>query len=282
MTVLRNAALEYADRGWHVLPLQPGQKRPMGGLVPNGKDNATNDLATVLRWWTDCPNANIGLSCAPSGLVIVDIDPRNGGDETFARLERELGRLPRTVTAETGGGGRHFLFRHPGEQLLGKAGHGVDIKSAGYCVLPPSSHPSGDSYRWSVAPADAELSELPTAWLEALRNLPTARPQASLRTGKDPIRSIPAAEYFSALTGRQANRRGMVQCPFHKDGTESTPSLKVDGHIWSCYACPPPAGKQFLGGNIYDLAGLLLGYPIPLASTDFARVKVYLNEKLSS
>ena len=49
MRALRNAACEYADRGWKVLPLRPGRKEPLGALVPNGKDNATDETSFVIE-----------------------------------------------------------------------------------------------------------------------------------------------------------------------------------------------------------------------------------------
>jgi len=83
-----------------------------------------------------------------------------------------------------------------------------------------------------------------------------------------------------ALTGREANRGGWVQCPFHKGGKERTPSLQCDGTIWACYACEPIGGKHVMGGNIYDLAAILRGLPIPLRGPDFAEVRGDLLRRL--
>ena len=44
---------------------------------------------------------------------MLDIDPRNGGAKSLKRLKEELGPLPDTITAITGGGGRHLIFKHP-------------------------------------------------------------------------------------------------------------------------------------------------------------------------
>lgn len=35
---------------------------------------ATNDLGRVVQWWTWSPNANIGIACKPSGIIVVDCD----------------------------------------------------------------------------------------------------------------------------------------------------------------------------------------------------------------
>ena len=80
-------ALRYAEIGWHVLPLEPRGKQPLGKLVPRGLHDATTDVDLVRRWWTAAPAANIGIALAQSGLVAVDVDPRNGGAETFEALD---------------------------------------------------------------------------------------------------------------------------------------------------------------------------------------------------
>ena len=70
----------------------PRHETALSRLVPNGVHNASNDLATITRWWTAEPNAGIGVAVKPSGLVAIDIDPRNGGFETMERLRRSMGR----------------------------------------------------------------------------------------------------------------------------------------------------------------------------------------------
>ncbi len=85
-------------------------------------------------------------------------------------MEREHGALPETVRAETGGGGEHHFFRHPGGEVrnsAGKLGAGVDVRGdGGYIVVPPSPHPSGRRYTWDVEPDDCELP-LPPDWITA-------------------------------------------------------------------------------------------------------------------
>lgn len=278
MTVkaFRDAALGYADRGWKVIPLAVRAKFPLGSLVHHGLRDATDDLATVFRWWERAPRANVGLVAGVSGWVALDVDPRNGGDDELHELERQLGRLPETVSAETGGGGAHFLFRHPGEQLAGKLGEGIDVKDAGYIVAPPSVHPSGREYAWDLSPDDVDLAELPEAWLQRLRPKITRDPNLNLNVRVDhgdDLRLVPAEAYFPALTGRAVVRGGWACCPFHKGGEETTPSLRVDGTLWACHACAPVAGKRAMGGNVYDLAALLWGYPLPLRGIDYLEVQ---------
>lgn len=274
---LRNAACEYAARGWALIPLQAGAKQPIGRLVRNGKDDATADLSTVFRWWQhEAPGANIAIVANASGLAVLDIDPRNGGDETLHELIGLLGVLPATVEAFTGGGGQHLIFRHPGCSLRGSLGPGIEVKDHGYIVAPPSLHPSGRRYEWSVDghPDDIEPAELPEAWLEKMR-VPDRLVFERLDTHEDPLRNIPAAVYVPKLLGREPGRDGFLPCPFHGGGEERTPSFKVDGTLWACFACPPMLG-QVLGGNIYTLAGLVRGLALPLRGYDFTEVSEWL------
>jgi putative DNA primase/helicase len=109
---------------------------------------------------------------------VLDIDPRNGGSQRLRQLKKELGSLPDTVTALTGGGGRHLVFKYPPftvrKDTSGKKfGKGVDILSDG-CIMiaPPSRHATGKRYRWEEGKSyrDLEPSTLPKAWLDRLRS----------------------------------------------------------------------------------------------------------------
>lgn len=111
-------ALAYIKKGWLVLPLVYKGKAPHGRLVPNGSIDATKDEATVRSWFSSGESFNIGI-CAgkQSGLVILDVDPEHGGDESLAKF-----KVPQTPTVQTGGGGRHFYFKHPGTDVRNSAG----------------------------------------------------------------------------------------------------------------------------------------------------------------
>ncbi len=131
-------ALAYVALGWPVLPVG-ADKTPLGG---KGIKHATTNEATIRRWWTRWPDAGVGIHLEAAGLCAIDIDPRNGATKTPADF-------PATLTARTGGGGWHLIYRAPeGLALPGKLEAGVDIKHRGYVIVEPSAHPSGGRYSW--------------------------------------------------------------------------------------------------------------------------------------
>lgn len=167
---LSSAALECVQRGLCVFPLKPGTKEPNGILVPHGFKDASRDAEVVARLWQAEPASGIGIACAPSGLVVLDIDPRNGGDDTLRQLLEELGPLPATWTCSTPSGGVHLYFADDGHDYRGTLGKGIDIKSKGYVVAPPSLHPCGQTYSWAsgMHPDEVGLARLPDAWFAAM------------------------------------------------------------------------------------------------------------------
>jgi hypothetical protein len=162
------AARRYLARGWSVLPLRPRDKRP---LIPweylQHERPSEGDIADWFRRW---PDANIGIVTGEiSNLIVLDVDPKHGGDATLERLERRFGALSSTVEAVTGGGGRHLYFAHPGGLTRNRAGlaQGIDLRGdGGYIVAPPSTHPSGCPYVWTSghAPDEITLAPLP-GWI---------------------------------------------------------------------------------------------------------------------
>lgn len=75
MSETLDAALDYARRGWPVLPLWPGKKIPLGTLVPNGHKDATTNEATIKQRWGSHPDANVGIRVGPeSDLFVLDVD----------------------------------------------------------------------------------------------------------------------------------------------------------------------------------------------------------------
>ncbi len=158
---LRGAALAYARRGLPVFPCEAGGKRP---LTYNGFWDATTEAHHIRAWWSRWPAANVGVPTGGhSGLLVLDVDPRAGGFESLALLERKNGPLPETARARTGGGGVHVFFRYPAGETVrnsaGTLGVGLDVRGeGGYVVVPPSRTRS--AYEWIDRSPPAEPSWL--------------------------------------------------------------------------------------------------------------------------
>ncbi|MDH3689703.1 MAG: bifunctional DNA primase/polymerase [Gammaproteobacteria bacterium] len=166
------AALGYQRRGWSVIPLRPQNKRP--AIRWQGYQCRRADSTQICQWLRHRPNANIAIVTGEiSGFLVLDIDPKHGGDESLRELEKIHGPLRRTVEATSGGGGRHIYFAHPGGMISNKVAiwPGIDLRGdGGYIVAPPSLHPWGKQYTW-VANRDPEhvhLAPMPAWLLEAI------------------------------------------------------------------------------------------------------------------
>lgn len=158
----------YRSLGWSVIPVRPGGKRP---LVPwQGFQQHPAAPATVDHWFAQGPEANLGVvTGAVSGLIVLDIDPEHGGMDSMETLVGPGGEWPVTATVQTGGGGWHLYFAHPGGSIPNRVGlwPGIDVRGdGGFVVAPPSVHPSGGRYRWHTGrdPRQVGLAAMP-AWL---------------------------------------------------------------------------------------------------------------------
>lgn len=191
-----DAALSLAALGFRVLQLHgivggrctcgaalcssPG-KHP---LRDGGYKVATTNPDLIKQWWTDAPQANIGIATG-DGLVVLDIDNRHGGDESLADLVREVGKPPDTVESQTGNG-RHIYLHDPTGRIrtgIVDGRPGIDVKAeGGYVVAPPSRHWSGQHYQWEFSshPDLVSVAHLPPAWLALL-----TRPKTHAGNGKN-------------------------------------------------------------------------------------------------
>jgi hypothetical protein len=183
-------AFLYAYRGWAILPLYgirnggcrcpEGKKCTEPGSHPRmkrGLKAATTDLITIKHWWNRWPSANIGIATGKiSGIIVITVEPRNGGNESLQAAKKKLGALPITLKANTGGNGRHRIFQHPKTAVrtdtCGKLlGRGVDVLSDGsYFVAPGSLDVSGKKYSWVKGKSirDVTPATLANSWLERL------------------------------------------------------------------------------------------------------------------
>ena len=190
LPTLRYAALAYATRGFRVIPLHnPVRQQTIRcscgnasaaharfiGKHPRLADwpqGATTDGAQITQWWTRWPQANIGLvTGGASGLAILDVDPRNGGDTSLEDLERLHHPLPNTPLVLSGGGGQHYYFATTQDLPCPKLAPGLDFLGDGghYALAPPSLHLSGNLYVFEMSATleETRLEPVPE-WLLAL------------------------------------------------------------------------------------------------------------------
>lgn len=276
----RQAALFYAALGWPIFPVWPMRggacgcgkpdcpnpgKHPLGSLAPHGFKDAATDADIINQWWDKCPDANIGLATgAASGVFAVDIDPRHNGADTWQDLEAAKGPIPDTVEQETGGGGRHILFKYVAGlgNSSSKLGPGIDTRGdGGYILLPPSSHISGRRYEWEASshPGEVPLADMP-AWLSGLltveqRNRRQPVTFSSNGNGKGRVVvSHPAIQnsdrVIAALAQKEAERllREIIAAP---DGQKHD-TLNKNGYILGGYVGAGYFGRETVLGWLED------------------------------
>ncbi len=166
------AAQRYARLGWNVFPLAERSKKPKIAGGQGCKDATTNE-AQITKWWTQWPEANIGIHC--TSFWVLDVDVAHGGDETIQALERKYGGLPDTLQQVTGNGGRHYLFANTIGTVIPNSvatlGAGLDTRSVGgYIAAEPSIHPeTGRTYTFDGMAEIEDQQILPApAWLITL------------------------------------------------------------------------------------------------------------------
>ncbi len=273
---LLEAALDSARRGWAVFPLHaidactctcgnadcdsPG-KHPR---TPNGFKAATRDPEQIATWWRQWPDANIGIATgATSDLLVLDVDPRHGGDDTLADLIETHGALPDAVQCLTGGGGLHVYFEHPGGHVQSRAeiARGIDVRAdGGYVVAPPSTHASGRPYAWDVAhhPDDVAITPVP-AWLLELIEAPVARGRVAARNDDGRIPEGCRNDHLASLAGSM-RRRGM-----------SEPAILAALLEENRQRCDPPLGELEVGQIARSIARYAPG---PAAASSPGRPEV--------
>lgn len=95
-------------------------------------------------------DTGFGVLC--SGFLIIDVDARNGGVESFRQLCEDIpeaGKSAFVVNTGSGGGSQHHYFKLPQKMALVQHSHkypGIDFKTSGYVIGAGSLHASGAEY----------------------------------------------------------------------------------------------------------------------------------------
>lgn len=171
----QQAALEYAARGYRVLPIEPSTKRPLAALAPRGVHSATDNPRVLRAWLGAVPDANVAV-VPPLGCVVLDFD--EAGE--FSRFLRRWPILEKAPRSRTPRGGSHLYLRVPdGVVLRSRSSKGLpsfETKVSKNYLLEHPSRTERGSYQWIVplrAPSD--LPEMPRDLLAALQ-VPAAEP----------------------------------------------------------------------------------------------------------
>ena len=146
MTML-HAVLTAQARGFHIFPVARGAKVPHPAAGEWGK-TATNDRNQIEYFWTRVdPQANYGVACKPSQLLVVDLDvpkdpwklkgteweylhagygPYVSGEQVWDEIVYKHGGAPDTYTVITPSGGLHLYYWWPA--ILGPMSQASPVK----------------------------------------------------------------------------------------------------------------------------------------------------------
>lgn len=167
-----SAALQYAAEGFRIVPCHSVRQGkcscrrnacPKPGKHPRVKDwpeRASCDSTQIAKWFAKWPEANFGVATGvDSGIVVFDFDGAEG-KSTLLQLAENDSLILETRTHQTGSGGAHLIYQHPGFDVKNSVRllPGMDVRGdRGLIILPPSVHLSGVRY--------AVTNELPIAAL---------------------------------------------------------------------------------------------------------------------
>lgn len=236
MTIsLHESATRYADLGYPVFPCVPGRKEP---LCSNGCLDATTDLDQIDLWWTQRPNANIGI--ATNGLLVIDVDCGSTWLEKEEERLLDLAVAPLSLTAREG---QQYFFKPPVEgtfrNTTGLLAEKVDTRAdGGYVVAPPSVLEGGRRYRWAksmeieVSPCD--LPEAPVWLTDQLKQKSDKHHAVSI--GRD----VSSIDTVNVIPSGQRNATLARLAGFMRRAGMSKPEIAAALHESNRLRCKPP------------------------------------------
>lgn len=162
---LLEIALEYHRRGWSIIPIKTGTKKPACRSWKRYQSEQPT-VATLRRWFASGKDHGLAviLGEVSGSLVCRDFDVMEAYDRWAAEHPDLAETLPTVATAR----GRHVYFRSDHRGIVKRADG--ELRGAGYCLLPPSRHPDGPEYEWLAPLPDGDLpfvEDLKTAGLLA-------------------------------------------------------------------------------------------------------------------
>jgi hypothetical protein len=245
---MAQAALALAARGLHVFPCHVRGKLP---ATLHGCKDASTDPIKVESWWLRDANYNVAVATGEaSGVFVVDIDGPEAEAE-LGKLEAKHGALPATVEVITTRG-RHLYFNMPPADIRNSASKiaaGVDVRAnGGYVLAPPSIHPSGRRYCWSVDAANTIAD--PAGWLLTKILSPPAKDRAT-----------PPSEWRGIVNGVSEGCRDntVTRLAGHLMRRRIDPHVTLELlRCWNASRCTPPLQEHDIERIVDSVAGLEL------------------------
>lgn len=158
-------ALEYAERGWSIIPVPTGSKQADFSWGPFQTERPSSDQ--LEEWFETDSNIAVILGKVSGGLACCDFDSMDTYEAWAAVYPDLAAQLPTVRTAR----GMHVYFKANLEQ--NRQFEDFELKGEGmYMLLPPSKHPSGPMYEWVIPlPAFGDLPYVnPEEWVPHLVN----------------------------------------------------------------------------------------------------------------
>lgn len=153
-------ASAYLEAGLSIIPIRPGDKRPLIDWAEFQNRQATAE--EVERWASSWPDMNLAVvTGAISGVTVVDLDGDAGRDSAAA-----IPGWPSTLTQRSPHGSHCFFEYQPGVRNAAGIMPGVDIRGeGGYVLVYPSALADGGTYAWvrrmPLAPYPAAILPAP-------------------------------------------------------------------------------------------------------------------------
>lgn len=266
MNQLLTTALKFFDQGIATIPIQPHSKKATFSWKQYQFVAPT--IENIHRWFANYDNLNIACLVGPisNNLTILDFDH----PLPYIQLKDRFPALQETFTVMTSRGLHSYFFV---DQLPAKSFklEDTDIKVSGYCLTPPSFHPSGTQYTiWNDAPIQriGSLSELgiqppappPVVGNNVFNNCNIyggtfIANQQQREVSVSEIKSrIPITKFFQPVKVGEDNR-GFAHCPgkAHKNGDrDASLSLDLTSNRFKCISQPSCEFCLPHGGSVID------------------------------
>jgi len=249
-------ALELAQLGYHVFPIIENAKTP----AVKFKERATTDPETIKKWWV-CPitgwaqDYNIGIATGNTGLVVVDVDVKDGkkGLESYEELNEIYGfdDAPKAVTTS---GGFHLFFRADGGLYRNSQGDNkgiapdIDVRAMGGYVVAAGSVIDDNPYYWWGDQGPVAVESLPVVpeWLAKKLKEYKPRTEASqeIMSQDEPDDIERATDYLKeadpAIEGAGGNHRTFaVAAKVREMGVSQGTCLDIMDTHWNTQCSPP-------------------------------------------